>query len=192
MWFAPPLVTVLIASRVLSRMTVFLTFKLRSFVSFTVIPLPVLNLNITQSSTLTVLAWRMFIPLIPLQNPLMEIPLMVMTSVEAALITIPLTRDARIEANVPVPSSVIDLVIVTAPKPPGSRASISPQAAVLEMAPAQVLQGAVRLQGLASSPTPDTHVREAWAWAIETVANMKVAIAKTLIVNRNLLIFSLL
>src|ERR1044072_6902010 len=111
----------------------------------------------------------MLIPLIPLQNPFMEIPLMVTTSVAAALITIPFTRDARIEANVPLPSSVIDLVIVTAPKPPGSRASISPQAAALEMAPAQVLQGAVRLQGLASSPTPDTHVRGAGAWALETV-----------------------
>src|SRR5689334_12411030 len=127
-------------------MTVFLTFKFKSLVSLTVIPLPVLNLKMTQSSTLTVLAWRMFIPLMPLQNPSMEIPRIVITSVEAALMTIPLTREARIEANVPVPSSVIDLVIVTAPKPPGSRASISPQAAVLEMAPAQVLQGAVRLQ----------------------------------------------
>jgi hypothetical protein len=134
----------------------------------------------------------MLIPLIPLQNPFIDMPLMVTTSVAAALMMIPFTREARIEANVPVPSSVIDFVIVTAPKPPGSRASISPQAAVLEMAPAQVLQGAVRLQGLASSPTPDTHVREAWAWAIETVANMKIAIAITLIVNRNLLIFSLL
>src|SRR5215213_342325 len=187
--FAAPLVNVLIPSSVQSLMTLFLTFKFRSFVSLTVMPLPVLNRKMTQSSTLTVLAWRMFIPFMPLQNPLMERPLMVITSVDAALITIPFTSEARIEANVPVPSSVIDLVIVTAPKPPGSRASISPQAAVLEMAPAQVLQGAVRLQGLASSPTPDTHVREAWAWAIETVANMKVAIAKTLIVNRNLLIF---
>src|SRR5215510_10640065 len=102
----------------------------------------------------------MLIPLIPLQNPLMEIPRIVTTSVAAALMTIPLTREARIEANVPVPSRVIDLVMVTAPKPPGSNASISPQAAVFEMAPAQVLQGAVRLQGFASSPTPETQVRE--------------------------------
>jgi hypothetical protein len=43
--------------------------------------------------------------------------------------------------------------------------SISPPAAVLEIAPAKVLQGAVRLQGLASSPWPDTHVRGAWALA---------------------------
>src|SRR6186997_3042669 len=113
-------------------------------------------------------------PRMPLQNPLMEIPRIVTTSVAAALMIIPVVSEARIEANVPLPSRVIDLVIVTAPKPPGSRASISPQAAVLEIAPAQVLQGAVRLQGLASSPTPDTHVREACAWAIETVANMKI------------------
>jgi hypothetical protein len=112
----------------------------------------------------------------------------VTTSVAAALIMIPFTREARIEAKVPEPSSVIDLVIVTAPKPPGSRASISPQAAVFEIAPAHVLHGAVRLQGLASSPTPDTQVREACAWAIDANATMKVAIAKILIVNRNLFI----
>src|SRR5690242_20959412 len=53
---------------------------------------------------------------------------------------------------------VIDLVIVTAPKPPGSRQSISPPAAVFEMAPANVLHGAVREHGLASSPTPEIHV----------------------------------
>src|SRR5437016_2770268 len=61
-----------------------------------------------------------------------------------------------------VPSIVIAFVIVTAPNPPGSRASISPPGAVFDMAPANVLHGAVRLQGLASSPTPDTQVREAW------------------------------
>src|SRR4051812_17004766 len=60
---------------------------------------------------------------------------------------------------------VIDLVMVTAPKPPGSRQLISPLIRVLEMAPAKVLHGAVRLHGLASSPTPDTQVREAWACA---------------------------
>src|SRR5438105_13876850 len=60
---------------------------------------------------------------------------------------------------------VIDLVMGPAPYPAGSRASISPPAAVLEIAPAKVLQGAVRLQGLASSPTPDTQVRLACALA---------------------------
>src|SRR5260221_6754884 len=87
---------------------------------------------------------------------------------------------------------VIDLVIVTAPKPPGSSTSISPGSAVFEIAPAKVLQGAVRLQGLASSPTPDTQVRVACAWAMEANANVKIAIASTLIVNRNLFIWSLL
>jgi hypothetical protein len=60
----------------------------------------------------------------------------------------------------------MDFVIVTAPKPPGSRQLISPLAAVLEMVPANVLHGAVRLHGLASSPTPETHVRDACALAM--------------------------
>src|SRR5437764_10011817 len=60
---------------------------------------------------------------------------------------------------------VSDLVIVTPPKPPGSRQLISPPLAVLEIAPANVLHGAVRLHGLASSPTPDTQVRVACAIA---------------------------
>src|SRR2546429_5613136 len=92
----------------------------------------------------------------------------------------------------PPPSMVIALVIVTAPKPPGSRQSISPPAAVFEIAPAKVLQGAVRLHGLTSSPTPDTQVRVACAWAIEAKASAKIAIASAWIVNRNLFIWSLL
>jgi hypothetical protein len=36
---------------------------------------------------------------------------------------------------------------------------ISPPVNVLLIAPANVLQGAVRLPGFASSPTPETHVR---------------------------------
>ena len=60
----------------------------------------------------------------------------------------------------------IAFVMVTPPKPPGSRQLISPPAAVFEMAPAKVLHGAVRLHGLASSPTPDTQVRVACAWAL--------------------------
>src|SRR6201999_3601372 len=60
---------------------------------------------------------------------------------------------------------VIDLVMVTVPMPPGSRQLISPAVAVLEIAPAKVLHGAVRLQGLTSSPTPETQVRVAWALA---------------------------
>src|SRR5271168_3081836 len=60
---------------------------------------------------------------------------------------------------------VIAFVMVSAPKPPGSRQSISPLGAVFEIAPAKVLHGAVRLHGLASSPTPETHVRVACALA---------------------------
>jgi hypothetical protein len=75
----------------------------------------------------------------------------------------PFVPALRIEANTSWQSMVIDLVIVTAPKPPGSRQLISPLRAVFEIAPANVLHGAVRLHGLASSPTPETHVRDAWA-----------------------------
>jgi hypothetical protein len=67
--------------------------------------------------------------------------------------------------RLPSETMLIGLVIVTAPNPPGSRTLISPLFAVLEMAPANVLHGAVLLQGLASSPTPDTHVRVACALA---------------------------
>src|SRR6266852_4300238 len=90
------------------------------------------------------------------------------------------------------PSIVIDFVIVTCPNPPGSRQSISPLMAVFEMAPAKVLQGAVRLHGLASSPTPDTQVRLACAWASDVNARVKTKTANALMVNRNLFIWSLL
>src|SRR5215210_4474815 len=82
---------------------------------------------------------------------------------------------------------VSDLVIVTAPKPPGSRQLISPAAAVFEMAPAKVLQGAVRLHGLTSSPTPDTHVLVACACAAEAQARVIARKAKAFKVNRILL-----
>src|SRR5262245_3518650 len=80
---------------------------------------------------------------------------------------------------------VMDFVIVTAPNPPGSKQLISPPAAVFEIAPAKVLHGAVRLHGLTSSPTPDTHVRVACAWASETkdtqAANTSKALRASLI-----------
>jgi len=44
--------------------------------------------------------------------------------------------------------------------------------------------GAVRLQGLRSSPTPDTHVRVC-AWAMDAKANMKVNIVSHFIVELN-------
>ena len=83
----------------------------------------------------------------------------------APLMLMPLVSAARTEPNVAPQSIVIDLVIVTAPKPPGSMQLISPLGAVFEIAPAKVLHGAVRLHGLASSPTPETQVRVAWARA---------------------------
>src|SRR3979409_2410074 len=69
--------------------------------------------------------------------------------------------------------------MVTAPNPPGSRQLISPLTPVLEIAPAKVLQGAVRLHGLASSPTPETQVLVACAWAGAAAKNgTKKPIAK--------------
>src|SRR5580704_7235972 len=83
-------------------------------------------------------------------------------SVAPAATLIPNPFDDPItEATPPPPSMVIDLVMVTVPKPPGSNASISPPAAVFAMAPAKVMHGDVRLHGLLSSPTPDTQVRVA-------------------------------
>src|SRR5215467_11622348 len=109
---------------------------------------------------------RKLIPLVPLLTPLILRLRMITTSDAPAWTTIPLVPVTSVEATwPPPPSRVIALVMVSAPNPPGSRASISPPGAVLEMAPAQVLQGAVRLHGLASSPTPDTQVRDACATA---------------------------
>ena len=177
-------------------MTVFLMLSCVPLVTLTLTPF--VKWAITQSSMFTDFG-PMLTTLTPLRpklhevpTPLMEMPRIVTKSVAATFMVKPLVLDAKVEANVPVPSRVIDLVIVSAPKPPGSRASISPQAAVFEMAPAQVLHGAVRLHGLTSSPTPDTQVRVACAWVREANANIKVAIASILIVNRNLFIWSLL
>src|SRR3954468_6413262 len=86
-------------------------------------------------------------------------------SVDAAFMITPLGAEARMPPVNGPQSIVIDLVMVTAPNPPGSRQLISPPAAVLEMAPANVLHGAVRLQGLTSSPTPETQVLVACACA---------------------------
>src|SRR5580658_7004534 len=92
-----------------------------------------------------------------------------------ALITNPLVPETRADATCPPPPSmVMDLVMVNAPKPPGSRASISPPVAVFEIAPANVLHGAVLLHGLASSPTPETHVRVACASATRAAENAHI------------------
>ena len=102
---------------------------------------------------------RMPLPVVPLA-PLID-RLRRVTVAAGPLTMMPLVLSARIEAWAPAPSMVIDLVMVTAPNPPESSALISPLTAVFEIAPAKVLHGAVRLQGLASSPTPETQVRVA-------------------------------
>src|ERR1700704_3109046 len=102
----------------------------------------------------------------PGPTPLMSRPFKTTAPVPALTVT-PVTLDDRMPPITPLQMMLIDLVMVTAPKPPESRQLISPRAAVFEIAPAKVLQGAVRLHGLASSPTPETQVRVAWAWAGE-------------------------
>src|SRR5437016_2452676 len=119
--------------------------------------------KISHLSTINAAPARKRMPLIPVPMPLILRLRKITTSLGPAWTTIPLVPETRTEATwPPPPSMVIPFVMVTAPYPAGSRASISPPAAVLEMAPAKVLQGAVRLQGLASSPTPETQVRLAW------------------------------
>src|SRR5438034_4161278 len=106
-------------------------------------------------------------PLVPsvVPAPLIARFRRVITSFEPALMITPWTPLDRMPPAFGPPSMVMPLVMVTAPKPPGSRASITPPGAVFEIAPANVLHGAVRLHGLTSSPTPETHVRVACAAA---------------------------
>src|SRR5262249_55028963 len=106
------------------------------------------------------LPFMKLMPISPLPTPLID-RFRRFTVIFTPLTLMPFVPAARTEPRVAPQSIVIDFVIVTAPKPPGSRQSISPLGAVLEIAPANVLQGAVRLHGLASSPTPETHVRVA-------------------------------
>src|SRR3954464_10024487 len=116
---------------------------------------------IVHFSTCTAPAARTLIPESPVPRPSMSSPRRTTTSVLKALMMMALVPETRTPASKPSDEMVIDLVMVTPPKPPGSRTLISPPAAVFEMAPAKVLQGAVRLHGLASSPTPETQVRVA-------------------------------
>src|SRR5687768_4225502 len=101
-------------------------------------------------------------PILPVPAPLIA-RLRNVTTALAPLITTPLTCGLRTDPGVPAQSIVIELLIMTDPKPPGSRQLISPPTAVFEIAPAKVLHGAVRLHGLTSSPTPETQVRVACA-----------------------------
>jgi len=62
----------------------------------------------------------------------------------------------------------------------------------LEIAPAKVLQGAVRLHGFTSSPTPETQVRVACALANELAARIIRLMRSVLRVNLILDMLSLL
>lgn len=99
------------------------------------------------------------------------------TSLEPAETLIPFVPVTKTPDTTGVPSIVIALVIVRAPNPPGSRTSISPPANVLEIAPANVLHGAVRLHGFASSPTPDTHVRVACPYKLAAISDSNMIFA---------------
>src|SRR5687767_14491511 len=136
-------------------------------------PVPLLprKSEIVELTTCTEAAERTRTPLRPVPTPSMSRPLRYTTSVAAALTTMALVPDTRTPPSVWSQMIEIDLVIVTPPKPPGSKQLISPPAAVFEIAPANVLQGAVRLQGFASSPTPETQVRVACAEAGATLTN---------------------
>src|SRR5436309_2275837 len=108
-----------------------------------------------QLSTIRALPARKRMPLSPVPKPLMSRPRSVTLSDAPAFTMMPLVPAASTPAVTPSQAIVIAFVIVTAPKPPGSRQLISPLAAVFEIAPANVLHGAVRLHGSASLPTPD-------------------------------------
>src|SRR6266446_7343429 len=135
-----------------------------------VVALLALKPVITQLSMYTARADVMLTPFMPVPAPLIDrlrrrTILVCGAPLPESLTFTPFVPAARMPASTPAPSMVIDLVIVTAPKPPESIQLISPPSAVFEIAPANVLQGAVRLHGLTSSPTPDTQVRVACARA---------------------------
>src|ERR1700722_20224921 len=84
------------------------------------------------------------------------------TSLEPALMTMPLVPGVGVMPAPPaaLPKMVTDLLMVTGPKSPGSRASISPPAGVWASAAAKVRQGEVRVHGLESLPeAAETQVR---------------------------------
>src|SRR5262245_52677423 len=115
----------------------------------------------------TLVALTIWTPLLPDPSPSMSSPWSRTSPFAGVLMTMPLLPADASTPAVPVEGQLIvtDWVIVSKPKPPGSRQLISPPGAVLEMAPAKVLHGAVRLHGLKSSPTPETQVRVACAAA---------------------------
>src|SRR3569623_30373 len=129
---------------------------------------------------------RILTPLTPVPRPSKYRPLSVTELVDGTLMMIPLVPLTRTPACcMPAHTIWIDLVMGTAPKPPGSMQLISPPAAVLARVPWKVLHGAVRLHGLASSPTPDTQVRVACAEAGATNSTEPVITAKNNAIRLN-------
>src|SRR5688572_1905097 len=107
-----------------------------------------------------------------------EVESSMLTALTAPLVLIP--------ENVPPPSIVIDLSIVTGPKSPAFFALISPPARVCRMAAAKVWQGKASVQGFASLPSPATHVREDSACATVVRTKSKTKDASTLNVGCDL------
>src|SRR5215204_1583817 len=97
-------------------------------------------------------------PILPVPMPSTE-RLRRFTTIPAPLMVMPSNPGARTPPNTPPQSIVTDLVMLTAPNPPGARQLMMPLATVLVRAPAKLLHGAARLHGLPSSPAPDTQVR---------------------------------
>ena len=98
---------------------------------------PELNLVTFTLSILSEAPLMKLMPINPLPTPLID-RFRKFTVIPAPLMLMPFVPAARIEPKVPPQSIVIDFVTVTAPKPPGSRQSISPLGAVLQIAPANV------------------------------------------------------
>src|ERR1700693_2147428 len=89
------------------------------------------------------------------------------TALEPALMTMPLVPGGVGVPPAPpaaLPKMVIDLVMVTGPESPGSRALISPPAGVCASAAAKVRQGEERVHGFESLPeAAETQVRGLFA-----------------------------
>src|SRR2546426_1525393 len=98
----------------------------------------------------TLAAATNLIPLIPVPSPLSASPrirtVLAVSAAAVMLTVIPLVPGDSTTGEHEVVSMVSDLSIVTTPKAPLSTQLISPPTFVRVMAPANVLQGAVRLQ----------------------------------------------
>jgi hypothetical protein len=81
---------------------------------------------------------------------------------------------------------LIALVMVTAPKSPGSKTSISPPAIVFARATAKVRQGDARVHGLVSLPSAaETHV---WLACATPLAKFAATLSATFIVTEQALV----